>query len=378
MFPLQTLSNLLGALREGDYSVRGRAPRPDDALGEVMQRGQRAGRHAARAAPGRAGSDHAAAHGDGEIDVAVFAFDEHAAAAPGESRGRAAAGAARRTAARPQRRASSGWQDCLDGDRANAAGAFPGRRRALGRAPQRFRERGLPHQLLVITDLTQALREEELQAWQRLVRVLGHELNNSLAPIKSIAGSLATLLSRDAAARRLARTTCGAAWTSSPRAREASAASWRLRRLAKLPPPQLQPLDVEPLVRARAASSRRACPSTSSPGRELAHSGRSRPARAGADQSAAQRGGRRARDRRRRVAVGWRQDGTQLEIWVEDEAPGLSSTANLFVPFFTTKPGGSGIGLVLSRQIAEAHGGALTLENRAGGQGCQARLRLPL
>jgi len=65
-------------------------------------------------------------------------------------------------------------------------------------------------------------------------------------------------------------------------------------------------------------------------------------------------------------------------VWVEDEGPGLSSTANLFVPLFTTKPGGSGIGLVLSRQIAEAHGGALTLENRADRGGCVARLRLPL
>ncbi len=64
------------------------------------------------------------------------------------------------------------------------------------------------------------------------------------------------------------------------------------------------------------------------------------------------------------MRIGWRRDGAMLEIWVKDEGPGLSGTANLFVPFFTTKPGGSGIGLVLSRQIAEGHGGALTLENR--------------
>jgi hypothetical protein len=77
------------------------------------------------------------------------------------------------------------------------------------------------------------------------------------------------------------------------------------------------------------------------------------------------------------VEIGWRRDGAMLEIWIKDEGPGLSSTANLFVPFFTTKPGGSGIGLVLSRQIAEGHGGALTLENRTDGPGCVARLRLP-
>jgi signal transduction histidine kinase len=78
------------------------------------------------------------------------------------------------------------------------------------------------------------------------------------------------------------------------------------------------------------------------------------------------------------VDVGWSRNGSNVEIVVRDEGPGLSNTANLFVPFFTTKPGGSGIGLVLSRQIAEAHGGTLTLENRPGRRGCEAKLSLPL
>jgi signal transduction histidine kinase len=78
------------------------------------------------------------------------------------------------------------------------------------------------------------------------------------------------------------------------------------------------------------------------------------------------------------VRAGWSKSGGQLEVWVEDDGPGLGDTANLFVPFFTTKPGGSGIGLVLSRQIAEAHGGSLVLENRSERSGCRARLLLPL
>jgi signal transduction histidine kinase len=78
------------------------------------------------------------------------------------------------------------------------------------------------------------------------------------------------------------------------------------------------------------------------------------------------------------VGVGWKRDGRNFELWVDDDGKGLTNASNLFVPFFTTKPAGSGIGLVLSRQIAEAHGGTLTLENRHDRQGCRAYLRLPV
>ena len=78
------------------------------------------------------------------------------------------------------------------------------------------------------------------------------------------------------------------------------------------------------------------------------------------------------------VRIGWSVGRQEVEVWVEDEGPGIADTGNLFVPFFTTKASGSGIGLVLSRQIAEAHHGTLSLANRNGGKGCVARLRLPV
>jgi signal transduction histidine kinase len=78
------------------------------------------------------------------------------------------------------------------------------------------------------------------------------------------------------------------------------------------------------------------------------------------------------------VSIGWRRVKDRIDVWVDDDGPGLSNTANLFVPFFTTKPGGSGIGLVLCRQIAEAHEGSLRLENRAEARGCRATLTLPV
>jgi signal transduction histidine kinase len=253
---------------------------------------------------------------------------------------------------------------------------FPGATGSWGVRRNTVRERGLPLQLLVISDLTQPLREQELQAWQRLVRVLGHELNNSLTPIKSIAGSLSTLLAkgqlpadwRDDMQRGLA--------VISSRSESLSRFIGAYARLAKLPRPQVQPFPVSGWIH-RAASLETRLPVAVEPGPEITVHGDPDQLdqllinllRNAADASLETGGG---------VQVSWRRNGTGVEIHVRDEGCGLSNTGNLFVPFFTTKPGGSGIGLVLSRQIAEAHGGSLTLENRLDRSGCVATLRLPL
>jgi signal transduction histidine kinase len=239
----------------------------------------------------------------------------------------------------------------------------------------RIREHGLPLELIVISDLTQALSEQELQAWQRLVRVLGHELNNSLAPIKSIAGSLESLLARDHLPEDWRDDMRRGLHVITVRSESLSRFIGAYARLARLPRPQLQPLRVADCV-SRAVSFETRIPVEVEPGPGITVQGDPDQLeqvlinllRNAADASLATHTA---------VRIGWRRDGRMVEIWVKDDGPGLSSTANLFVPFFTTKPGGSGIGLVLSRQIAEGHGGALSLENRAGAPGCIARLRLP-
>jgi signal transduction histidine kinase len=78
------------------------------------------------------------------------------------------------------------------------------------------------------------------------------------------------------------------------------------------------------------------------------------------------------------VCVGWSRSGDGVGVWVRDQGPGLADTNNLFVPFFTTKPNGSGIGLALSRQIVDAHGGFLSIENRTDGAGVIATVTLPV
>ncbi|MCA1601284.1 MAG: HAMP domain-containing histidine kinase, partial [Acidobacteria bacterium] len=225
-------------------------------------------------------------------------------------------------------------------------------------------------------DLSQTLREEERSAWQRLLRVLGHELNNSLAPIKSVAGSLADLVARQPRTPDWDDDMQRGLEVISSRADSLARFIESYSKLARLPQPRFEPLMIGSLVQ-RVASLETRLPVTVAPGPELQLKGDDAQLeqllinliRNAVDASMETGGG---------VYVGWSQDNGQVEVRVRDEGPGLANTANLFVPFFTTKAKGSGIGLVLSRQIAEAHGGTLTLENRSGTRGCEALLRLPV
>jgi len=207
------------------------------------------------------------------------------------------------------------------------------------------------------------------------VRVLGHELNNSLAPIKSIAGSLVNIINRNPLAEDWRDDMQRGLQVITARSESLSRFIGAYARLAKLPRPQLQPLEVGSCV-GRAVSFETRTEVQVVKGPVMTVKGDPDQLeqvlinllRNAADASLTTNG---------KVTAGWRRDGSILEIWIADEGQGLAGTTNLFVPFFTTKPGGSGIGLVLSRQIAEGHGGALMLENRTDGPGCIARLRLP-
>ena len=375
VFPLQTLSNLLGALREGDYSVRGRSPRPDDALGEVMREVNTLGSTLREQRLGAMEATTLLRTVMREIAVAIFAFDEN-------QRLRLVNRAGERLLAAPAERllgqtaSELQLEVCLDGPAVTTLQTvFPGGAGRWGVRRTRIREHGLPLELVVISDLTQALSEQELHAWQRLVRVLGHELNNSLTPIKSIAGSLESIVARERLPDDWRDDMRRGLNVIMSRSDSLSRFIGAYARLAKLPRPQLQPLSVADCV-GRAVSFETRLPVQVDAGPSFIMRGDPDQLeqviinllRNATDASLTTNG---------RVTVGWQRD-TMVEIWVKDEGPGLSSTANLFVPFFTTKPGGSGIGLVLSRQIAEGHGGALSLENRLDGPGCVARLRLPL
>jgi nitrogen fixation/metabolism regulation signal transduction histidine kinase len=381
--PLQTGSNLLAALREGDFSVRAHAARHDDPLGELFTEINQLSavlheqRLSAREATALLNTVMET------IPVAVFAFDstghlqltnragENLLAAPAEK-------------LLNRQAAELGLAECLQGDpvRVLDETSFPGGHGRWGLRRTSFREKGLPHELIVIADLSQALRAEELIAWQRLVRVMGHELNNSLTPIKSIAGSLGQIFRNPKRASDWETDMQSGLDIIASRAEGLTRFMQAYARLARLPAPVRAPSSVAQLVeRAAAIELRQPVQVLGGPILTLSCDAAQieqvlinllkNATEAALEQRAAGHTGA-------GVRLKWIQSARFVEIVVEDDGPGLANPGNLFVPFFTTKAEGTGIGLVLSRQIAENHGGTLVLENRSPEIGCRATLRLPV
>ncbi len=377
--PLQTLSNLLSALREGDFSIRGRETRIDEALGLAMIEINQIGEILRQQRRGAVEATALLEKVMEEIDVAVFAFD-----AEGQVQlvNRGGQRLLHRDADEILDQAATelGLAQCLEGPPSqilelgatNTAGSWEMRRGT-------FRQDGRPHHLIVLSDLTRTLRQQEREAWQRLIQVLRHEINNSLAPINSLADSLRMLVRREPLPGDWQDDLNSGLKVIADRSGGLSRFMSSYARLTQLPPPTVAPVQVGEWVRRVVALEHR-LPVVIEDGPPIS-------LMADGDQldqlliNLVANAVEAAQESDGDVVVKWSAlpfGGQEFMLEVLDSGPGLPDTQNLFVPFFTTKPEGSGIGLVLSRQIAENHGGSLKLENRLSARGCCARLRLPL
>jgi two-component system nitrogen regulation sensor histidine kinase NtrY len=379
---IQVLSNVVAALKENDFSFRANNEVRGDAFGDLAIEINNLSRALEQERLQTIDSSNLLRQVMAEVGSVILTFTpdsrvhllNHAAAvflgAPeAELLGRSAQ--------------ELGIADLFEGPSAETisrAGANMEETRWVVRRKQ-FRRHGIPHQLIVLSEVSEALREEERFAWQRLIRVLSHEINNSLAPIKSLARTL-RVTAVDTAVPGEARDNLeqgleiiGTCAESLNRFVQSYA------RVSRLPAPSPRKTRLDTLIeRVAALEARVPVTLVGGPPCEMdIDSDQMQQAlinviRNGAD-AVLQRGSAPESDS---VTIGWFLTASHVEVRIKDQGPGLAETENLFVPFYTTKANGSGIGLFLSRQIIEAHGGVLHLRNRSDRRGCEVEIRLPL
>lgn len=374
-YRLRTLSNLLAALREGDFSFRARRRSRNDPFDEVVTelnllaeslRHQRVEDLEATALVREVMA---------EIDVAVFAFDASHRLRQVNRAGEELFGADRTAIGASA--SELGLEGCLSGDPARTVQLeIDGSNTRWEMRRGAFRQHGRPNQLLVLSDVSRALHAEELAAWKRMIRVIGHELNNSLAPITSLTGSMERLVRRDPLPDDWQSDVVRGFEVIASRVEALNRFMTDCSRLAKIPEPTLGPVDIGACIRRVTELENGARirvgggPDLTAPADQdqleqvlinLLHN---------AVEASSDDGGP--------VEIGWAENGRWLEIAIRDEGSGISDPESLFIPFYTTKSEGSGIGLFLCRHIAEAHGGTLSVRNREDGSGCEAILKIPL
>ena len=379
-FPLRTLSNLLGALREGDYSLRAKGACLGDALGEAIWEANALAESLREERLGALEATALLRKILAEIDVAMFGFDGTQHLQLINDSGKRLLGGADRDLL--GRRANElGLEECLTGGTPRVLDVtFPG---GSGRWELRrgsYREKGVSHQLVFLSDLTRTLHEEERRAWQRLIRTVRHEVNNSLTPIQSVADSLRVLIARQPLPPDWEEDLQTGLGLIAERSEALDRFIGAYSRLMHLPPPSFSQVDVATLLR-RVVGLETRMAVTIAGGPEV-H------IRGDRDQleqllinlvsNAVDASLQGRPDGDGTVSTGWSVEADRFEIHVDDDGPGLIQGTDVFVPFYTSKEHGSGIGLTLSRQIAEAHGGGLTLQDHPDRPGCRACLRLPL
>jgi two-component system nitrogen regulation sensor histidine kinase NtrY len=387
--PVQRAANVLHALHAGDYSVRASTRDADATFGLVLHEVNALARTLHEHRQRRNEADALIYKVMNVTDVAMMSIDPHGAIE-----------LLNETAERMLAKANGRVSEPLIGQSLHALGAgallegaldavvrdpIPGvqGRYQLRRVP--FRQGGRARTLISLSDLDRPLRAEEREASQRLIRVLSHEVNNSLAPIQTLVHAMARQVERidlapDArAVFEASLSTIGDRSAALQRFMNAYA------QLARLPAPQLGPVGLAPLVGSVVALETRvqidlvpAEPLTIPADRDLLSQALINLVQNAAEAVLqAREEGLPMQEGTPEVRIEFRTTSDEVAVLVIDHGVGLAADANLFTPLFTTKKNGNGIGLVLARDIVEQHGGRLSLHNRDDGRrGCLATVSL--
>jgi nitrogen fixation/metabolism regulation signal transduction histidine kinase len=372
-FQFQTLSNLVEAVRGGDYTLRGKQRSVDDPLAELT--GQ-INLLSSSLSDQRIASEEAYRLLDktiAHINVAIFAFDANQKVKlVNPAAGRLFACEFQQLFG--QSAANLSLIDFLSGEQSQLIEyAFPG---GSGRWQVRldsYQDKGIQGKLLFITDLKTVLREEELKAWKNLIKVISHEVNNSLYPIHSISQTLNKIVASSALEEDYQNDITEGLAVIGERANNLTDFIKRYAKVAKLPEPNKQIFTMERLLAHTAIIPANVndiiIDDASYQLMELY-----------ADQSMMEQVLinllKNALEAGAPVVLSWGEDDKCQWVHIVDHGTGITNPANLFVPFYSTKNTGSGIGLVLCQQILDKHNGAITIENRAEG-GCLASIKLP-
>ena len=373
-FQFQTLSNLVEAIRSGDFTLRGKIRNTNDPLAELIAQinllstslsDQRiASEEAYRLL------DKAIAH----INVAIFAFNA-------EDKIKLANPAAGRLFACDyqqlfgQTAEQLGLSNFFSNDQPQLIEHhFPG---GTGRWQIRldsYRDSGMQRKLLFITDLKTVLREEELKAWKNLIKVISHEVNNSLYPISSISQTLTKLVNQHPLDHDWQTDITDGLTVIGERANNLTDFIKRYAKIARLPEPNKQVFSISNLIAhtsiLKTNSNDIVIDVNSDKNMQIF-----------ADQAMIEQVLinllKNAIEAGAPVTLSWAEDKQSQWLKITDNGPGISNPANLFVPFYSTKANGSGIGLVLCQQILDKHQGSLNIDNQSEG-GCRVLVTLPI
>ncbi len=373
--PLQTIANVLVAMRAGDFALRVRGGRRNDALGDLAIEVNALANDLQRQRISSLESAALVRNVLASLDVPVFALDLD------QTLQLVNPAARRLLPPAPIGRHASGLAiapalAAADGDIVTLSTA--GKPLQWQVRCSSIRLGGVPHQLILLSDVSHALRDEEKQAWQRLIRVIGHEINNSLTPIKSLAGSLRTMLSREPFDPSDFDQSLSVI---EDRAESLNRFLSAYRQLAQIPPPARRSVILGELLQHVAALETR-IPVRLEPGPAVVCSldpDQFAQALINLVRNAAEATllTQAATAHPPEVLLRWQLTAGMLQLSVLDRGPGIGNAGNLFVPFYTTKEHGTGLGLILVKEIVEAHQGSVVLRNRLDTQGAEALLLLP-